>query len=217
MKIGIIGSGDVGLRLGSGCLDLGHHVMIGTRNSEKKEVQEWLQNSKHRERAFIGTFAESSAFGEIIILSTLWSGTENAINLALPSNFKDKIVIDTTNPLDFSNQGSPKLAVGFDTSAGEIIQSILDNSLVVKAFNTIGNQHMVKPSFQCNPPTMFICGNSEEAKKIVAEKLITPLGWESIDIGKMDKSRLLEPLAMIWIEYYFKTGKGDHAFKLLKK
>ena len=64
MKIGIIGSGNVGLQLGGGCIDLGHHVMIGTRNPEKKEVQEWLQNSKHRDKAFIGTFAEASAFGE---------------------------------------------------------------------------------------------------------------------------------------------------------
>lgn len=217
MKIGIIGSGSVGLQLGDRCLDLGHHVMIGTRNPEKKEVQEWLQNSKHRDKAFIGTFAEASAFGELIILSTLWSGTENAINLAIPSNFKDKIVIDTTNPLGFSNQASPKLAIGFDTFAAEIIQSILKDSMIVKAFNTVGNPHMVKPRFPCNPPTMFICGDSDEVKKTVVEKLIAPFGWETIDIGRLDKSRLLEPLAMIWIEYYIKTGTGDHASKLLKK
>jgi predicted dinucleotide-binding enzyme len=217
MKIGIIGSGNVGLQLGRGGLDLGHHVMIGTRNPEKKEVQEWLQNSKNRDMAFIGTFSEASAFGELIILSTLWSGTENAINLAIPSNFKDKVVVDTTNPLDFSNHASPKLSIGFDNSAGEIIQSILNDSKVVKAFNIVGNPHMVNPSFPCNPPTMFICGNSDEAKKIVIEKLTTPFGWETIDIGGIDKSRLLEPLAMIWIEYYIKTGAGDHAFKLLKK
>lgn len=217
MKIGILGSGEVGLQLGKGCIDLGHHVMIGTRNHEKKELQEWLENSSHKENAFIGTFAEASAFGELIILSTLWSGTENAIDLAIPTNFKDKIVVDTTNPLDFSNPSSPKLSVGFDRSAGEIVQSILNDSNVVKGFNIVGNPHMVKPNFPGGPPTMFICGNSDEAKQIVIEKLMIPFGWETIDLGTIDKSRLLEPLAMIWISYFLKTGTGDHVFKLLKK
>lgn len=216
MQIGILGSGDVGRRLGEGCLRYGHHVMIGTRNPEKKELREWMDNLKISEKPFVGSFEEAASFGELIVISTLWEGTRNAINLAGSTNFEGKIVIDTTNPLDFSKGMPPQLSIGYDNSAGEVIQSLLSNSNVVKAFNIVGNPHMVNPNFQGGPPTMFICGNSEDAKNTVIEKLLTPFGWEAIDIGGIQYSRLLEPLAMLWITYYFKTGTGNHAFKLLR-
>ncbi len=137
--------------------------------------------------------------------------------MAISSNFNDKIVIDTTNPLEFAKDMLPKLSLGYDKSAGEVIQSLLPNSKVVKAFNIVGNPHMVDPDFQGGPPTMFICGNFKDAKNQVVEKLLTPFGWESIDLGGIEQSRLLEPLAMLWITYYIQTGSGNHAFKLLKK
>ncbi|WP_458746747.1 NADPH-dependent F420 reductase [Candidatus Nitrosocosmicus sp. T] len=217
MKIGILGSGEVGRRLADGCMNLGHHVMIGTRNPAKEEIQQWIDKTKHKENAFVGSFAEAASFGELIIISTLWEGTRNAINLAISSNFNDKIVIDTTNPLEFAKDMPPKLSLGYDRSAGEVIQSLLPNSKVVKAFNIVGNPHMVYPDFQGGPPTMFICGNFKDANNQVVEKLLTPFGWESIDLGGIEQSRLLEPLAMLWITYYIQTGSGNHAFKLLKK
>jgi 8-hydroxy-5-deazaflavin:NADPH oxidoreductase len=119
MKIGIIGSGDVGRRLADGLLQLGHQVKIGTRDTSKKEVVEWID--KHRKKggekesdnASIGSFAEAASFGEdLVVLSTSWSGTANALQMAGPSNMKDKVVIDTTNPLDFSQGLPPRMAVG---------------------------------------------------------------------------------------------------------
>jgi 8-hydroxy-5-deazaflavin:NADPH oxidoreductase len=217
MKIGILGSGEVGRKLADGCIDHGHQVMIGTRNPTKEEIRKWIDNPKHKENAFVGSFAEAASFGELIIISTLWGGTENAINLAISSNFNDKIVVDTTNPLEFAKDSPPKLSLGYDKSAGEIIQSILPNSKVVKAFNTVGNPHMIHPDFPGGPPTMFICGNFKAAKDIIIEELLTPFGWETIDIGGIEQSRLLEPLAMLWITCYIQSGLGNHAFKLLKK
>ena len=76
---------------------------------------------------------------------------------------------------------------------------------------------MVHPDFRGGPPMMFICGNDEQAKKMVTESILTPFGWETIDIGGIEGAELLEPLAMLWINYYFRTGTGDHAFKLLRK
>lgn len=217
MNIGILGSGEVGRKIADGCIDLGHHVMIGTRNPEKEELQNWIDNPKYKESAFVGSFAEAASFGELIVLSTLWEGTENAINLAISSNFNDKIVVDTTNPLEFAKDSPPKLSLGYDKSAGEIIQSLLPNSKVVKAFNTVGNPHMIHPNFPGGPPTMFICSNFKDAKDMIIQELLTPFGWDTIDIGGIEQSRLLEPLAMIWITYYIQTGSGNHAFKLLKK
>ena len=217
MNIGILGSGEVGRKIADGCINLGHHVMIGTRNPEKEELQNWIDNPKYKESAFVGSFAEAASFGELIVLSTLWEGTKNAINLAISSNFNDKIVVDTTNPLEFAKDSPPKLSLGYDKSAGEIIQSLLPNSKVVKAFNIVGNPHMIHPNFPGGPPTMFICSNFKDAKDKIIQELLNPFGWDTIDIGGIEQSRLLEPLAMIWITYYIQTGSGNHAFKLLKK
>jgi hypothetical protein len=96
------------------------------------------------------------------------------------------------------------------------VQRLLPEARVVKAFNIVGNPHMFKPDFPGGPPTMFVCGNDERAKKLVIE-ILAAFGWETIDIGGIEGSRLLEPLAMLWIAYYFKTGTGNHAFKLLRK
>ena len=223
MKIGIIGSGDVGRRLADGLLQLGHQVKIGTRDTSKKEVVEWIdkhrkKGEKESDNASIGSFAEAASFGEdLVVLSTSWTGTANALQMAGPSNMTDKVVIDTTNPLDFSQGLPPRMAVGHTDSAAEINQRSLPGSKVVKAFNIIGNPHMLRPDFPNGPPTMFICGNDEEAKKMVIDNILTPFGWETIDIGGLEGARLLEALAMLWITHYFRTGSGNHAFKLLKK
>jgi 8-hydroxy-5-deazaflavin:NADPH oxidoreductase len=223
MKIGIIGSGDVGRRLADGLLNLGHQVKLGTRDTSKKEVVEWID--KHRkkgeresENASVGSFAEAASYGDdLIILSTSWSGTSNAIEMAGQNNMVNKVVIDTINPLDFSQGLPPRMAVGHTDSAAEIIQRLLPNAKIVKAFNIVGNPHMVHPDFPGGPPTMFICGNDEQAKKMVTESILIPFGWETIDIGDLQGARLLESLAMLWIIHYFRTGTGDHAFKLLRK
>jgi 8-hydroxy-5-deazaflavin:NADPH oxidoreductase len=223
MKIGIIGSGDVGRRLADGLLDLGYQVKIGTRDTSKKEVVEWIgehtkEGGKESENASIGNFAEAASFGDdLIVLSTSWSGTPNAIKMAGQNNMTGKVVIDTTNPLDFSKGLPPTMAVGHTDSAAEINQRLLPGAKVVKALNIVGNPHMVHPDFPGGPPTMFICGNDEEAKKMVIESVLIPFGWETIDIGGLEGARLLEPLAMLWITHYFRTGTGNHAFKLLKK
>jgi len=223
MKIGIIGSGDVGRKLADGLLDLGHQVKIGTRDTSKKEIVEWIdkhrkEGDKKLENASIGNFAEAASFGDdLVVLCTSWDGTSNAIKAGDPDNMADKVIIDTTNPLDFSQGIPPRMAVEVTDSAGEINQRLLPRAKVVKAFNIIGNPHMVHPDFPGGPPTMFICGNDELAKKMVTESVLTPFGWETIDIGGIEGARLLEPLAMLWINHYFRTGSGDHAFKLLKK
>jgi hypothetical protein len=213
MKIGILGTGDVGQTLGSGFVKLGHSVKMGSRNPNQEKIKTWL--ARTGENASAGTFAEAAAFSDLAVLATLWTGTENAIRLADPKNLAGKVVIDTTNPLDFSSM-PPKLAVGHTDSGGEQVQRWLPNSYVVKAFNSIGYLHMVHPDFPGGPPDMFICGNDSKAKETVTD-LLKAFGWSVVDIGGIEGSRYLEPLAMIWILQFFRTGSGNHAFKLLRK
>jgi 8-hydroxy-5-deazaflavin:NADPH oxidoreductase len=215
MKIGILGSGEVGKALGAGFATLGHDVLIGTRDPGSEKIRAWA--TKTGPRASAGTFAEAAAFAEVAVLATLWDGTENAIRLGGPHNLAGKVVIDTTNPLDFSGGPPPKLSVGRTDSAGERVQRWLPAARVVKAFNIVGNPHMFRPNFPGGPPDMFICGNDVAAKKTVAE-ICTAFGWpQPIDLGGIEAARYLEPLAMVWILTYFATGSGNHAFKLLRK
>ena len=211
MKVGIIGSGDVGQRLGDAFVELGHSVKIGTRDPQK--LAAWV--AKHKTRASAGSFSDAASFGDIVVIATAWSGTASAIEMAGPANMAGKVVIDVTNPLDFSSM-PPQLAIGHTDSAGETVQRMLPDAKVVKAFNIVGNPHMFRPDFPGGRPTMFIAGNDDGAKKMVTD-ILTAFGWESIDIGGIEGSRLLEPLAMLWITYYFRTNTGNHAFKLLRK
>ena len=211
MNVGIIGSGDVAKKLGDSFVELGNSVKIGTRDVNR--LSEWM--AKHGEQASAGSFSDAAVFGETVVIATSWAGTASAIEMAGPKNMAGKVVIDVTNPLDFSTM-PPRLAIGHTDSAGETIQRLLPDSKVVKAFNIVGNPHMYKPSFSEGTPTMFICGNDDSAKKTVID-ILDSFGWESIDIGSIEGSRLLEPLAMLWIIYYFRTNTGNHAFKLLRK
>lgn len=213
MKIGILGTGVVGQSLGLGFAGRGHEVVMGSRDPDGDKVREWMARAGGRARA--GTFAEAAAHAEVAVLATAWSGTENALRLAGAENLAGKVVIDVTNPLEFAG-GAPRLAVGFSDSGGEQVQRWLPGARVVKAFNIITAGEMVDPDFPCGPPTMFMCGNDDDARHTVAG-ICSDFGWEIVEIGGIDGARLLEPLAMLWIVHGFRTGAWSHAFKLLRK
>jgi predicted dinucleotide-binding enzyme len=214
MKVGILGTGDVGRTLGGGFIGLGYEVKIGSRKPAKKEVKDWV--SKYGPRASAGTYAQAAAFAELAVLAIPWSGAENAIKLAGSKNLAGKIVIDVTNPLVFPSNAPPRLALGHTDSAGEQIQRWLPEAHVVKAFNIVGFAHMVNPQFPCGPPDLFICGNDSRAKKKVTE-ILKSFGWPAIDIGGIEGARFIEPLAVVWIICGNPSGSWNHAFKLLCK
>ncbi len=213
MHIGILGSGDVGRTLGAGLARHGHEVMLGTRDPSAKRIREWVKETGHSVRA--GTFAEAAQFARLAILATAWSGTGHALELAGKGHLKDNVVLDVTNPLVFGD-GAPTLALGCTDSGGEQVQRWLPDAHVVKALNIVGHAHMVHPDFPGGPPDMFLCGNDPEAKAQVAGLLET-LGWPVVDLGGIEMSRYLEPMAMVWITHAIRTGGGNHAFKLLRK
>jgi 8-hydroxy-5-deazaflavin:NADPH oxidoreductase len=213
MNIGIIGSGAVGQQLAKDLIAHGHHVTIGTRDASKL-----AEFSGQNPAVKIGSNAEAATFGEMVLLATHWDGTQNAISLADPKNLEGKVVVDITNPLDFSS-GQPALSIGFNTSAGEQVQAWLPNSHVVKALNSITSFAMLNPtSFIGGEPDMFIAGNDAAAKASV-QQFLEGVGWGIVDLGDITKSRLIEPLAMIWITVGFNSGwkKVNHGFKMLNK
>jgi len=215
MKIGVLGTGDVGKSLGKGFIALGHEVKMGSRSATNEKA---LAGAKEMgPKASAGTFADAAAFGEIILLATLGVANEEVLRSAGPERFRGKLVIDATNPLDFSGGMPPKLAIAGNDSGGERVQKLLPDAHVVKAFNIVGNAIMFRPEFQGGPPDMFIAGNSEEAKKKVGG-ILKEFGWGAVhDLGGIESSRYLEPMCMVWVLSAIPGGNWNQAFKLLRK
>jgi predicted dinucleotide-binding enzyme len=216
MKIGILGSGAVGQALAAGFAAEGNDVMLGTREPKASKITEWLSGAGKGINA--GTFEETAKFGEILVLCPLFRAIDDVIKLAGMKNFEGKIVIDTTNPIaeEPPVNGVLKYVKVDEGSAGEYIQKLLPNSHVVKAFNSVGNAFMYKPNFDEGQPTMFICGNNDEAKKTVTG-ILENFGWDVMDSGSIEASNALEGLCIIWCARGFKEGQWHHTFKLLKK
>jgi predicted dinucleotide-binding enzyme len=201
MRIGILGSGVVGQALANGLPRHGHEVRIGTR----KDAVAGLP---------VGSPEEVAASADLVFLSV--AGTA-AVEVAgsVREQLRGKVLIDTTNPLDFSS-GGPGLFVGHTDSLGEQVQRAVPETQVVKAYNTVGNALMVDPDLPGGPPSMFIGGDSEQAKSTVAELLETT-GWEVFDLGGIEVSRYLEPMCVAWVLHGVRTGSWDHAYRLLRR
>jgi len=216
MKIGVLGSGDVGQTLGAGFLKHGHQVTLGTRNPQKPEVQKWV--SAHP-GAKAGTFEETAKFGELLVLATAGPGAEHALQLAGAANLNGKTIIDACNPIaegEAPQQGVLKFFVGPNESLGERLQAKFSQAHIVKAFNSVGAAQMVNPHYEQGTPTMFYCGDNAAAKAEVT-KVITQFGWEPFDCGGIIAARAIEPLSMLWCIPGFLHNQWTHAFKVVTK
>lgn len=214
MKIGIIGSGVVGRVLATAFLKEGNAVMLGTRDIKKEDVVKWKEENNSGKT---GTFDETAKFGELLVLATGGSITKEAILLAGTANFTGKVVIDATNPIAAAPpvNGVIQFFTGPNESLMEKLQQQVPEAKLVKAFNSIGNALMYKPQLPGGTPTMFICGNDDEAKKTVTT-ILSGFGWETEDMGKMEAARAIEPLCILWCIPGFIRNQWSHAFKLLK-
>jgi predicted dinucleotide-binding enzyme len=212
MKIGIIGSGSVAQTLGSGFLAKGHEVMLGTRDPSK--LGAW--RAEAGDAASVGSFAEAAAFGEIVFLSVPSAAISSALDLAGKANLDGKVVIDLTNPMDFSEGVPPRFTATVGDSLGEQVQRALPNAHVVKAFNSIGVAVMTDPVFDGEVATHFIAGN-DDAAKTKAATLIQEFGWDVEDVGGIEQAFFLEALASLWVNYALRTNHWTQAFKLLKR
>ncbi len=214
MKVGILGSGIVGRVLASAFIKEGHDVMLGTRNTSKDEVVKWLSENPGAE---IGSFEDTAGFGDLIVLATGGSVTEEAIKMAGVENFSGKTVIDATNPIAPAppENGVLKFFTDLNSSLMERLQKLLPTAKLVKAFNSVGNAFMYKPKFAEGTPTMFICGNDAGAKNEVTA-ILTDFGWETEDMGQVQAARAIEPLCILWCIPGILHNQWRHAFKLLK-
>ena len=214
MKVGVLGTGEVGKALGKGFVALGHEVKMGSRTANNEKALAWAKEVGPN--GSVGTFADAATFGEVIVLATLGVGNEEALGRAGPENLRGKVVIDATNPLDFSPGGPPRLAIAGNDSGGERVQKLLPGTHVVKAFNTVGSSLMFRPDLPGGPPDMFIAGNDQGAKKKVTG-ILRDFGWGAVhDLGGIEASRYLEAMCLVWVLSALPGGNWNQAFKLLR-
>ncbi len=210
-QVAILGNGVVGVAVAKGFAQLGYQVVFGTRDPASAKSAEALAAVPGARAA---NYADAASGADLVFVALPWSGLQEALALAGPHNVEGKLVIDASNPLEVVD-GAPGLAIGHTDSAGETVQRALPGARVVKAFNIVTAAHMVQPKLPDGQADMFIAGNDAGAKAKVAA-LLHAFGWRSaIDMGDIKASRLLEPLAMVWISYGVRNNHWRHAFSLL--
>jgi predicted dinucleotide-binding enzyme len=213
MKIGILGTGDVGKTLANGFIKYNHQVMIGSRTPSK--LNEWKEKSGGK--GSIGTFAEAAGYGDILVLAAKGTAAKDVLKLAGESNLKGKTIIDAANPIanEAPENGVLKFFTNINYSLMEELQAAFPDANFVKAFSCIGSPFMINPDFGSTKPSMFICGNNETAKKQVAE-IVELFGFEVEDMGTAEAARAIEPLCILWCIPGFLRNDWGNAFKLLK-
>lgn len=198
MEIGILGTGMVGRTIGSKLIQLGHDVFMGARDADNPRAIAWAK--EEGQRALYGTFKNAAAFGEIVFNCTLGTASLDALRQAGAGNLKNKILIDTSNPIDYSRDDLI-LSVCNGDSLGEQIQRAFPETLVVKTLNTMNCNLMVEPAKLPERTDVFVSGNDIEAKTVVIGILRDWFGWRSvIDLGDITTSRGVEMLLALWLD-----------------
>ena len=210
MRIGTIGTGNMGRSLGAAWTRAGHEVMFGSRTRAKGEEVARAAGAAAR----AGSYAEAAGFGEVVLLATPWSDTEAALRAAGPLD--GTILLDCTNPLapDYST-----LVVGLTTSAGEEVARRAPRARVVKAFNAISSVHIDAAPETGFPqaPSVFYAGDDAAAKAVV-RGLIADIGLEPEDAGPLAAARWLEPMAMLFVLMAYGLGQGTGiAYRLMRR
>lgn len=214
MKLGIFGSGMVGQALAAKLAALGHEVMVSTREAGK--LQAWLATVEGS--VSVGTVAETAVHGDILFNATNGFGTIAALTAAGEANLNGKILIDITNPLDFSQGMPPSLFVVNTDSLGEQIQRAFPGVRVVKTLNTVAASLMVNPrQLADGDHTLFISGNDADAKAQVVTMLRDWFGWRDVlDMGDITTARGSEMYLALWIRLMQAMGTPMFSLKIVR-
>lgn len=227
MNIGIFGTGYVGQTLAEKLIELGHQVMMGTRNIDntltknekdnfgRPPFKEWI---KENNKVKLSSFSETAQFSGLLINATNGNGSISALEMAGRENLLGKVLLDLSNPLDFSKGMPPTLTISNTDSLGELIQRTFPELKVVKALNTVNATLMVKPSLLKESTNIFLSGNDINSKQEI-KKLLVSFGWgehDIIDLGDISTSRGTEQMLPFWIRLMMNFQTPIFNFKIVK-
>jgi predicted dinucleotide-binding enzyme len=216
MKVAVLGTGVVGQTIGSKLIELGYEVKMGSRTADNEKGQEFVKNNNGNASA--GTFADAATFGDILFNCTSGMGSMAALKLAGDENMKGKILIDLSNPLDFTRGMPPSLSVVNTNSLGEEIQKAFPETKVVKTLNTLWCGLMVNPGMiNGGDHNIFVGGNDTGAKSQVKE-ILKSFGWNEsniLDLGDITSARGTEMYLPLWLRLYGTMGNGAINIKVV--
>ena len=216
MKLGVFGTGMVGKAIATKLAALGHDVMMGSRTADNETAAAWVKDAG--DKASQGTFADAAAHGEVVFNCTKGSATLDVMRAAGGDALKGKVLIDTTNPLDFSKGMPPTLFVSNDDSLGEQIQREFPDTRVVKSLNTMNCHLMVDPASIPGEHAVFVSGNDAAAKEQVTGILRDWFGWQQIiDLGDITTARGVESFLPLWVRLWGALGSPDFNISIVKK
>ena len=214
MKIAMLGTGVVGQTIGRRLVEVGHQVMMGSRQAGNEKATAWA--AEVGPQASAGTFADAAAFGDLVVNATGGAVSLAVLDAAGADNLAGKVVVDVSNPLDFSQGMPPTLTVCNTDSIAEQIQARFPSTRVVKTLNTVNADVMVHPEIVPGGHTMFLCGNDAGAKADV-RALLESFGWPAadlLDLGDIAGARGMEMYLPLWLRLWGATGTGHLNIKL---
>lgn len=220
MNIGVLGTGTVGEAIASALIAKGHDVIIGSRTADNEKGKEWVK--KAGKRAGLGTFDQTAHGSSLLFVCLNGEHTLKAVETIAPENLHHKIIIDLTNPLDFTQGMPPRIldGLGGHTSLGEEIQRRFPNSFVVKTLNTVNYKLMIDArEVNGGDHNLFLCGDNPEAKNKVMHFLVDNFHWKPnhfVDLGGIQQSRVLEAIVPFWVSVYQAMGTPLFNFKIVR-
>jgi predicted dinucleotide-binding enzyme len=205
----------VGNTIGSKLISLGHNVMMGSRTAGNEKATAWAASQGIS--ASNGTYADAAAFGELIFNCTSGIGSMEAFKQAGAANINGKVVIDISNPLDFSKGMPPSLSVCNTDSLSEQLQREFPEAKIVKTLNTVNCNIMVNPAMLAGDHDMMLCGNDIDAKVTVKDILMNWFGWKTVhDLGDLTGARGMEMWLPLWLRFMMTTGTANFNIRLVK-
>lgn len=220
MNIGVLGTGTVGEAIATALTQKGYNVRMGSRNMNNEKAETWLKKSN--DHASIGNFEDAAVFGELVFVCLNGAYALDVLQNIEPESLAGKIIVDITNPLDFTKGMPPQIleGLGNSNSLGEEIQKVLPHSFVVKTLNTVNYKLMVDARVvNKGDHHLFICGNDMDAKNKVKHLLVDIFHWQPdrlVDLGSIKSSRAIEAIVPFWVLVYQSLGTPLFNFKIVQ-
>ncbi len=201
MKIAVLGTGMVGRALAGRMAELGHEVVMGTRDpgvarGRGDDAAAWL--AEHPE-VTLAPFSEAAGEAELVVNASGGLVALEVLAQVGANALAGKVLMDISNPLDFSNGFPPTLAVKDTDSLGEQIQRNYPGARVVKALNTLNADLMVHPEVLPDATTVFVSGDDADAKAVVTGLLESFGHTDVLDLGGIETARGTEMYLPLWL------------------
>jgi predicted dinucleotide-binding enzyme len=209
MRIAVIGTGSAGRELAAGFRRIGHDVVVGTRDPEATaQRDEWAGSDVP-----LVSFADAATGADLVVNAT---GGLVSLEALAQVDLDGKVLIDVSNPLDFSAGFPPTLTVKDTDSLAEQIQRAHPEARVVKALNTVNGSVMVDPARLAEATTIFLAGDDPLAREAVRE-LLGELGWvDIIEFPTLDAARGLEMWLPLWVRLMANLGTAEFNLRLVR-